>query len=116
MIRCLVSVYTSKFLYFASIDACILALSDIPVNLGEPLHDFPVLQHSLHKHIPFKASFRSDRRDMLFRNCYNNHCASNPYLSYIQKKSATGIQKSYSIALPHWTPPFVRVIFLAALG
>ena len=53
---------------------------------------------------------------MIFRKSYNNHLASNPYLSSIHEKSATNIQKSYSTALPHWTLRFVRGIFLAALG
>ena len=53
MIRCLVGVYTSDFLDFTSIDACLLVLSNIPVNPGEPPHDFPVLQHFSNQHIPF---------------------------------------------------------------
>ena len=44
MIRFLGGVYTSNFLDFSSIDACLLALSNIPVNPGEPLHNFPTLQ------------------------------------------------------------------------
>ena len=53
---------------------------------------------------------------MLFRNHYNNYCASDPYLYYIHKKLATDIHKSYSIALPHWTLRFVSKLFLAYLG
>ena len=90
----------SDFLNFASIDACLLSLSDIPVNLGEPLHNFLALQHLFHQNIPFKYSFQSARKGMLYSNRYNNHRASDPYLSSIYKKSATNIQKSYSIALP----------------
>ena len=36
MIRCLGGLYTSDFLDFASIDACLTVLSDIPANPGEP--------------------------------------------------------------------------------
>ena len=56
MIRCLGGVYTSGFLNFESINACLLALSDTPVDPGEPPHDFPALQQLFHQHIPFKAS------------------------------------------------------------
>ena len=86
MIRCLGNVYTSDFLDFSSIDACLIALYDIPVDPGEPLHDFPALEKLFHQHIPFKASFRSARRDMHFRNLYNNNRASNAYLSSIHEK------------------------------
>ena len=116
MIRCLGGVYTSNFLDFASIDVYILALSNTPFNPGEPPHDYPALQHLFHQHIPFKASFRSARRDMISRNCYNNHCAYNPYISSIHHNLATDIQKSYSNALPRWTLRFVSGLFLAVLG
>ena len=53
---------------------------------------------------------------MVLSNHYNNHLASDPYLSYINEKSATNIHKSYSIALPHWTLRFFSGLFLAALG
>ena len=43
MIRCLGGVYTSNFLDFGSIDACLLSFSNIPINPGEPPHDFPEL-------------------------------------------------------------------------
>ena len=68
MIRFLGGVYTSDFLDFASIDACIIALSDILVNPGETSYDFPGLQRLLHQHITFKASFQISRRDMLLSN------------------------------------------------
>ena len=113
--HCLGGVYTSDFLDFASIDTFLLALFDIPVGPGEPLHDLPVLQHLLHQNSPFKASFRNARRDMIFRNCYNNHHSSDPYLSSTHDKSPTEIKKSYSIALPQWTLQFVSKLFLAAL-
>ena len=76
MIHCLGSVYTRNFLDFASIDACLLAISDIPVDPGDPPHNFPALQHVFHQYIFFKYSFRSAIRDMIFRNRCNNHCAS----------------------------------------
>ena len=116
MIRCLGGVYTSNFLEFASIDACLIVLSNIPINPGDPLHDLPALQHLFHQHTPFKASFQRARRFMLFRNRYSNHGASNPYPSSIHKKSATNIQKSYSVALPFWTLRFVSGLLLADLG
>ena len=80
MICCLGGVYTSVFLDFVSINVCILALYDIPVFPEEPPHELPDLKHLLHHNIPFKASLRSAIRDMLFRNRYNNNCASEPYL------------------------------------
>ena len=101
---------------FASIDACLLAISDIPVDAGDPPHNFPALQHVFHHYIPFKYSFRSAIRDMIFRNRYNNHCASYLYISFIHEKSATDVHKSYSITLPRWTLRFVSGLFLAALG
>ena len=112
MMCCLGGVYTSDFLDFASIDACLLALSDIPINPGETLHNFPLLQHLFHQHMPFKSPFQSARRDILFRNRYNNHHYYNPYLSSIHEKPATDIHKSYSIALPRWTLQFFGEIFL----
>ena len=57
MIRCLDRVYTSDFLVFASTDACLIDLSDIPVNPGEPPHNFPALQYLSHQHIPLKSLF-----------------------------------------------------------
>ena len=45
IIRCLGGEHMSNFLDFASIDACTLALSNIPVDPGEPPHDFPEMQH-----------------------------------------------------------------------
>ena len=116
LIRCLGGNYTSEFLDFASIDACLLALTDIPTDTGEPPHDFNHLHHLFHQHVPFKGSFRCARKDMLARNLYNNHRASDPYLSSIHKKSAVDIQKSYSLALPRWILRFLNGIFLAALG
>ena len=116
MIRCLGDVYTIDFLDFVSIDACILALSDIPVNPGESPHDFPSLQHFFHQNTPFKVSFRRARRDMIFRNRYNNHRVYNHYLSYIHKKSTANIKKSYSIALTCWILRCFSGLFLADLG
>ena len=43
MIRCVGGVYTSDFLNFSSIDACLLALSGTPVDPGEPPYDFLTL-------------------------------------------------------------------------
>ena len=106
----------SDFPEFASINAFLLALSNIPVNPGEPTHDFPALQHFFHQHTPFKASLQSAKRDMLFRNRYNNHRTSDPYLSSIHDNVANNIQKSYFIALPHGTLRFLTVLFLAYLG
>ena len=116
LIRCLGGNYTSEFLDFASIDACLLALTDIPTEAGEPPHDFAHLHNLFHQHVPFKGSFRCARKDMLERNLYNNHRASDPYLSSIHEKSAVDIQKSYSLALPRWILRFLNGIFLAALG
>ena len=115
VICCLGRIYTNDFLDFASIYACLIGLSNIPVNSGEPPHNFPELQHLFHQYTPFKASFRSARRNIIFRNGYNNHCTSEPYLSSIHEKSSTSIKKSYSILLPRWTLCFVRGIFLAEL-
>ena len=53
---------------------------------------------------------------MLFINLYTNHRDSNLYLSSINKKSATNIQKYYSIALPCWPLRFVSRLLLANLG
>ena len=53
---------------------------------------------------------------MILSNRYNNHHTSDPYLSSIHDKSATNIQKLYSIALPSWKLWFVSGLFLAALG
>ena len=94
MIRCLGDSYTSDFLDFSSIYACLLDLSDIPVNPGEPPHTFPAQKRLFCQHTPFKASLKSTRKDMLFRDHYNNHSASDPYLSSIHEKLATNIQKS----------------------
>ena len=92
MICFLVGIYTSNFLDFVSKYVCTLALSVIPVNSGKPPHKLYALQHLFHQHIPYKATFQSARRYILFRNCYNNHNASDPYLSSIYEKSATNIQ------------------------
>ena len=54
MIRCMGGAYMSSFPDFTSIDACILDLSNIPINPGDPPHNFPALQHLLHQNIPFK--------------------------------------------------------------
>ena len=48
IICCLGGVYTSDFLDFASIDACLLAISDISVDPGEPPYNFPALKHLFH--------------------------------------------------------------------
>ena len=56
MILCQGVIYTSNFLDFTSINAFIIALSNIPVNPGEPPHNLPALKHLFHQHIPFKAS------------------------------------------------------------
>ena len=53
---------------------------------------------------------------MLFRNIYNNHRASDPYISSIHENSDTYIQKYYSIALSRWKLRFFRGIFLVALS
>ena len=53
---------------------------------------------------------------MLFRKCYNNHCASNTYLSSIKEKFSINILNSYSITLPCWTHSFVTGLFLFDLG
>ena len=115
-IRCLGGNYTSEFLDFASIDACLLSLSSIPTDPGEPTHDFNLLHHLFHEHVPFKSDFRCSRSDMFFRNKYNNHRASDPHLPSIRKKSATDVQKSYSLALPRWILRFLDGLLLAALG
>ena len=107
--------YTSNFFDFVSIDACLLALSNIPINPGEPLYYFPAMQPLLHQNTPFKVSLQSARKDMLFINRYNNHRASNSYLSSIHENSATGIQKSYSILLPLWTLRFFSGLFIDTL-
>ena len=56
----------SAFLDFASINACLFALSDISVNPGEPPHNFPTLQHLLHQHIPSKL-----HSEALEETCYS---------------------------------------------
>ena len=94
MIICLGGTFTSNFLNFISIDARLLSLSDIPANPGETLHDLPALQHLFRQHISFKDSFQSTRKDIMFRNHYNNHRAFDPCLSSIHEKSSTDIQKS----------------------
>ena len=116
LIRCLGGNYTSDFLDFSTIDDCLLALAEVPVAPGEPPHDFKALKHLFHQHVPFKSSFRCSRKDMLFRNKYNNHRASDPHLSSIHEKTATDIQKSYALALPRWILRFLDGLFLAALG
>ena len=116
MILCLGGVYTSNFIDLVPINACILALSNILIKPEEPPHDPPALQHLLHQNTTFKYSFRSARKDMIFTNHYNNHRAFNPYRSSIHEKSATNIQKSFSIAIPCWTHRFFRGLFLSALG
>ena len=83
----------SDFLEFSSIDAYLLALSDIPVDPGEPPCYFPALQHLFHYHIPFKYLVKNARKDILFRNRYNNHRDYNSYLSSIHEKLATNTQK-----------------------
>ena len=52
----------------------------------------------------------------MFSNNYNNHRDSDPYLSFIHEKSATNIQKSYSILIPCWTLRFFSRLLLSALG
>ena len=96
--------------------ACLPDVSDTPFDPGEPMYDPPALKHLLHHHPPFKASPQSAIKDMICRNRYNNHHASDPHLSSIHEKSANNTQKSYSIALPRWTLCFVIGIFLSALG
>ena len=54
MILCLGGLYMSNFLDFTSIDACLLALSNIPADPGEPPYELPALQHLLHQDTPFK--------------------------------------------------------------
>ena len=116
MICCLGNTYTSNFLDFVSIDTCLLDISDIPVDPGEPPHNFLDKQHLLHQHTPFKASFFSSIQYMLFKKRYKNYFASNPYLSFINKNFSTNIQKSYSIVLSCWTLRFFRGIFFDTLG
>ena len=116
LIRCLGGNYTSEFLDYASIDASLLALSSVQPDKGEPIHNFSRLSQLFHEHVPFKANFQCSRADMLFRNLYNNHRASDPYLPSIHKKSAVDIQKSYAIALPRWSLRFLKGLFIAALG
>ena len=116
MICCLGGVYISDFLDFIAINACLLNISYIPVDPEESPLNFPALKHLFCQNIPFKVSFRSARRDVIFSNRYNNHRAVNPYLSSIHNKLCTDIHKSYSIALPRCTLRFVRGLFLAALG
>ena len=74
------------------------------------------MQHLFHQYIPFKVSFGSAIRDLLFSNSYNNHLDSYPYFSSIHKKSATNIHKSYSTSLPRWTLRFVSGFLLVSLG
>ena len=116
MIRCLSGTHTGNFLNLASINECILDLFNIPVVPGESPRELTVLQHLFHYNPPYKYSFQSARKEVLFRNCYNNHCDSKPYLYSIHENLAINIHKSYSITLPLWTLRFVRCIFLASLG
>ena len=54
MIRCLGVVYTRDFLNFASIYACLITLSDIPVDPGEPPHAATLVppEHPLQSFVP----------------------------------------------------------------
>lgn len=115
-IRVLGGNYTSEFLHYADIDACLLALSTIQPERGEPRHNFKHLSYLFHEHAPLKANFRCRRQDMLQRNQYNNHRAADPHLESIHQKTATDVQKSYAIAIPRWLLRFTPGLFLAALG
>ena len=68
MIHYLGGTYTRNFLNFASIDPCLIYLSNIPIKPGEPPHDFPMMQHLFHQHTPFKGLIRSAIKDILVRN------------------------------------------------
>ena len=116
LIRTLGGNYTSEFLDYSTIDACLAKLATIPSGAGEPKHNFKLLHHLFHNHVPFQANFRCSRQDTLARNKYNNHQASDPHLPSIRQKTAQDVQKSYSIALPRWTLHFLNGLFLAAIG
>ena len=107
MIRCLGSTYTSNFLNFASIDACLLAFSDNPVYPGEPMDNFPALWHLLHHHIPFKASLRIYRKYMLFIKRHNNHHDSDP----IPILHSREVGHQYLGVLLHWSSPLETPLF-----
>ena len=112
MIRCLGGVYTSKFLDFSSIDACLIALSDIPFDPGKPLMNSPRCNTCSTSTYASKLHSGALEWDIISRKHYNNHLAPDPYLSSIKDKPATDTQKSYSIVLPHWTLSFSAEFFL----
>ena len=115
-IRALGGHYTSEFLDFLAIDSALTTLATLPPRLGEPPHNFKLLHQLFHEHVPFKANFRCSRSDTIQRHLYNNHRASDPYLPSIRIKTATDIQKSYSIAFPRWILRMLNGLFLAAIG
>ena len=94
MIRCLGGHYTSDFLDFATIDQSLAILSTLKQSKGQPSHDFHLLHHLFHNHVPFKATFRCNRNHTLSRHLYNNHRAADPHLPAICVKTAGDIQKS----------------------
>ena len=53
---------------------------------------------------------------MLFKNLYNNHRASNPYLFSIHNNLYINIDEPYSIVIPLWTLCFFSGLFRATLG
>ena len=116
LIRVLRGHYTGDFLSFRDIDASLKVLSTIKPAPDEPPHDYTLLHSLFHEQVPFHASFRCRREDVLGRNLYNNHRASDPHLADILKKTAVDVQKSYAIALPRWILYFLPGLFLAALG
>ena len=115
-IRSLGGNYTSDFLKYSEIDACLLALSAIPQQKHEPHLNFKQLFYLFHEHAPLKADFKCKRQDVLSRNVYNNHRTTDPHLGSIHQKTAVDVQKSYAIVLPRWTLRFIPSLFLVALG
>ena len=95
--------YTGEFLDYTEIDRVLKTLEDIPVDAGQPPHNFNLLRHIYHHGVPQKAHYECSRKDMFTRNLYNNHRAIHP-------KVASDIQNSNAIALPRW------VLFIYPIG
>ena len=116
LIRLLQGSYTGDFLDFPLIDSTLNKLSSIPLQKGEPRHDFDLLHKVYHDRAPSSGHFTCNRQDMLARNFYNNHSAAHPHFESIEPKIASDIQKSYAIALPRRILRFIDGLLIAAIG
>jgi hypothetical protein len=115
-IRLLQGSYTGDFLDFPTIDQTLKKLLQIPIQEGQPKHDFDLLHKIYHDGAPSSGNYTCDIEDMKSRNLYNNHSAASPHHDDIRPKIASDVQHSYALAFPRWILRFIDGILLAAIG